>query len=91
MKRFTYTVVLIPEGDGYVAHVPALPGCITQGNSVDDALTMAEDAIRVWLHNEPPVPECDGVKVLTATVTVAVNVVDGRVRSPGVIEAAVGA
>ena len=88
MARFIYTVVLIPEGDSYVVHVPALPSCVTQGNSVEDALAMAEDAIRVWLHSEPPAPESDGVKALTATVTVEVDVVDGVVRSPGVVESA---
>ena len=44
-----YTVVLIPEeGDTgrYVAYVPALPGCVTFGETIADALTMAEDAAR---------------------------------------------
>lgn len=95
MARYTYTVVLIPEDGAYVVHVPALPGCVTQGASVEDALAMAEDAISLWLHSEPPQPEPDGLKTLTATVTVEVDVVDGAVRSPGVIEepsvAAVGA
>ncbi len=88
MSRYGYTVVLIPEDDRYVVHVPALLGCVTQGESVEDGLAMAEDAIRVWLHGEAPQPEPDGVRVLTATVTVEVDVVDGLVRSPGVVEAA---
>jgi predicted RNase H-like HicB family nuclease len=44
-----YTVVLIPEeGDTgrYVAYVPALPGCVTFGSTIADALVMAEDAAR---------------------------------------------
>lgn len=44
-----YTVVLIPEeGDTgrYVAYVPALPGCVTFGATIADALAMAEDAAR---------------------------------------------
>lgn len=92
MARYSYTVLLVPEGTGYVAHVPALPGCVTQGDSVQDALAMAEDAIRGWLHGDAPQPERDGVHALAATVTVEVDVVDGRVRSPGVVEepAAVG-
>ena len=87
MARYTYTVVLVPEDGGYVVHVPALPGCVTQGDSVEDALAMAKDAIRLWLHSEPPQPEPDGVKSLVGTVTVEVDVVDGFVRSPGVVEA----
>ena len=44
-----YTVVLIPEeGETgrYVAYVPALPGCVTFGATIEDALAMAEDAAR---------------------------------------------
>lgn len=41
-----YTVVLIPgERPGrYVAHVPAIPGCVTQGESFEEAVAMAQDA-----------------------------------------------
>ena len=88
MPRFTYTVVLIPEGDDYVVHVPALPGAVTQGGSVEEALAMAADLIRVWLHGEPPRPEPDGVRAQLATVTVKVEIVDGVVRAPGVTELA---
>jgi predicted RNase H-like HicB family nuclease len=86
MGRFSYTVVLTREGDDYVVHVPALPGCVTYGNSVEHALEMADEAIGLWLHGEAPVPEEDGVKTLTATVTFEVEVVDGVVRTPGVFE-----
>jgi predicted RNase H-like HicB family nuclease len=48
----TYTVVLVhePEG-GYSVHVPALPGCHTQGEDVPEALWMAEDAIRLYVES----------------------------------------
>jgi predicted RNase H-like HicB family nuclease len=41
-----YTVVLVPgERPGrYVAHVPAIPGCVTQGEGVEEAVAMARDA-----------------------------------------------
>jgi predicted RNase H-like HicB family nuclease len=39
------TVVLIPdEGGVYVAYVPAVPGCVTQGCSVEEALARAQEA-----------------------------------------------
>ena len=88
MARFTYSVVLVPEGEGYVVHVPALPGCVTQGQTVEEALAMAEEVIGLWLHGDAPQPESDGLKVLTATVGVDVEVIDGLVRTPGVIEGA---
>jgi antitoxin HicB len=42
-----YTVILIPdlEEGGFTATVPALPGLVTQGESRDEALQMARDAI----------------------------------------------
>ena len=45
MKR--YTVVLIPELDegGYSVTVPALPGLFTQGDTRDEALEAAREAI----------------------------------------------
>ncbi len=46
----TYTVVLTPaEEGGYTVVVPALPGCVTEGGSLTEALLMAEDAIAAYL------------------------------------------
>ncbi len=46
--RRTFTIVLDPDPieGGYTVTVPALPGIVTQGASYEDALAMAEDAIR---------------------------------------------
>lgn len=61
-KTLTYTVVLEPaEEGGYFVSVPALPGCCTQGETFEEALAMAEDAIRLWVEtlakNREPIPE----------------------------------
>jgi len=47
-----YTVVLEPDVDdgGYTVSVPALPGCFTEGDTVEEALENAEDAIRALLE-----------------------------------------
>ena len=37
-----------PEG-GYTVTVPALPGCLTYGETFEEALTMIDDAISGWL------------------------------------------
>jgi antitoxin HicB len=51
MKTYTYTVHLEPaEEGGYVVTVPKLPGCITQGETYEEALAMAEDCIRGFLE-----------------------------------------
>jgi len=57
----TYTVVLLPaEEGGYTVVVPALPGCVTEGDTLTEALLMAEDAIRgyvaVLVEDGDPVP-----------------------------------
>jgi predicted RNase H-like HicB family nuclease len=43
---FNYTVIFEPaEEGGFVVHVPSLPGCHTQGETLDEAYQMAQDAI----------------------------------------------
>ena len=51
MRR--YTVMLLPDAEdgGYTVIVPALPGCVTEGDNVDDALDNARDAIRLYLED----------------------------------------
>ena len=48
-----YTVMLFPDVDegGYTATVPALPGCVTEGDTLEEALEMARDAIRLYLED----------------------------------------
>ena len=41
-----YTVIFEPaEEGGFVVRVPSLPGCYTQGETLDQAYQMAQDAI----------------------------------------------
>jgi predicted RNase H-like HicB family nuclease len=48
---YTYTVELIPtEPDGYSVHVPSLPGVVTEGATVEEALAMAREAIALHLE-----------------------------------------
>ena len=56
---YTYKIHLTkePEG-GFTAVVPALPGCITYGEDLDEALSMAKEAIELYIEelkarNEP--------------------------------------
>lgn len=46
-----YRIELIPDPDdgGYVATIPDLPGCISQGDTVAEAMDMIADAQRSWL------------------------------------------
>ncbi|MCK4430162.1 MAG: type II toxin-antitoxin system HicB family antitoxin [Candidatus Aminicenantes bacterium] len=40
--------VIIEKGEdfGYVVHCPAIPGCHSQGNSIEEAIENIKDAIR---------------------------------------------
>ena len=45
-----YEVVLIPAAEGgYTVVAPALPGCISEGDTEEEALENIKDAIRGWL------------------------------------------
>jgi predicted RNase H-like HicB family nuclease len=47
-----YTVILQRESDcGYVVNVPALPGCVSQGDSREEALRNIEEAIELYLDD----------------------------------------
>ena len=63
MKKRQYTVILHPDPDegGYTVTVPALPGCVTEGDTLAEAIAMAQEAIAGWIeaavkHGEP-IPE----------------------------------
>ena len=68
-----YTVILVPEEEGgYSVEVPALPGCYTQGETREEAISMAREAIELYLesckvHNEP-IPQEIGVESLIIEV-----------------------
>lgn len=76
MKTLLYRVVLRPEPEGgYTALVPSLPGCITYGADVDDAIVMAREAIELYVeslvaHGEE-VPTEEGTLEYTLTVNYA--------------------
>ena len=58
-----YRVIIEPDEDGvFVAECPTLPGCISQGNTREEAIANIRDAIAGYVqsldkHNEPiPLP-----------------------------------
>jgi antitoxin HicB len=52
MQGYQYTVVFEPaEEGGYVVTVPALPGVVTEGDTLEEARAMAKDAIRGYLES----------------------------------------
>ena len=48
-----YIVIIEKDEDGqYVGSVPALPGCHTQGKSIDQLLERLREAIALWIEVE---------------------------------------
>lgn len=49
--KYTYSAVFAPTEDGkeLYASVPDLPGCVTTGDSIEDAIEQITDAASVWL------------------------------------------
>ena len=47
-----FKVILEPsEEGGYTALVPSLPGCISEGNTVEDAMRNIREAIEFYLES----------------------------------------
>ena len=53
MKVHDFRVLLEPdeEAGGYIISCPALPGCYTQGNTIDEALENIKEAILLCLDD----------------------------------------
>lgn len=73
MLKATYTAVFHPEENagGYSVSFPDLPGCYTQGDTLEDALAMAGDALGIYLYtlkedSIPFPPASNPAKVRTA-------------------------
>lgn len=60
-----YSILLTPlsedDGGGWFVEIPLLPGCMSDGETQQEALAMIEDAKRLWLESclehGDPIPE----------------------------------
>ena len=74
MRTLRYRIILRDEEDGtFTVIVPSLPGCLTFGHTVEDALAMAKEAIEGFVEcmiargEEVPV-ETDDSMICTVAV-----------------------
>lgn len=62
MSQRTYRILMTrePEG-GFTVNVPALPGCVTFGETIEHAMEMAKEAIQLYVEtlqaDGEPVPD----------------------------------
>ncbi len=62
VNEYEYTIFLhAAEEGGFIAEVPALPGCVTQGETLDETIEHAKDAINLYIQTlverKRPVPK----------------------------------
>jgi antitoxin HicB len=62
--RFTIRPLAEDEGGGYLIEFPDLPGCVSDGDTIEEAITNGVDAMRGWtpgderLGHPIPAPIC---------------------------------
>jgi antitoxin HicB len=54
MSRLEYPVLVSPllpeDGGGFLATVPDLPGCVSDGETPEEAIINVQDAIAAWVE-----------------------------------------
>lgn len=69
MKTYTYRIIVEPdERNTFHAYVPALPGCHSWGNSVEDARKQIRDAISAYIRSlladKEKIPQDNGIEAV---------------------------
>ncbi len=63
-------IVYDPEYKGYVADVPELPGCMSQGKTIEAALKNVREALALYLDTTPGCKHHSRRPALTTTVEI---------------------
>jgi predicted RNase H-like HicB family nuclease len=70
MTKYEVIIYWSQEDGAYVAEVPQLAGCAAHGESQEEALRNAQDAIALWIETaqefDDPVPEPMGRRLILA-------------------------
>lgn len=74
MQILRFSVVIEKDADGYVAFVPDLPGCYTQGDTYEEVVLQIRDAIRLHIEDrmsrDEQIPEPELVSFTTVEIPV---------------------
>jgi antitoxin HicB len=78
-RQFTYSLAIEEQDGGYLAHFPALPGCLTWGVTYHEAVNNAREALVVYLEtlaeNGDPIPEETTQEPVSLGVTVRTPII----------------
>lgn len=88
MAEYVYPAVFHPNGDGsFTVTYPDLPGCISEGKTLGNAMYMAQSALAQWMEyltdKKQEIPQASSMKDIEAAKEefaslVRVDVRDGR-------------
>lgn len=53
MNKFYYPAIFEPEETGYSVYVPDIAGCVSQGETLEEAVAMIEEAVGLALEGMP--------------------------------------
>lgn len=71
---YSFTILVEPnDPDGYLVTCPALPGLVTEGDTLDEAYEMAKDAVQLYLESliadGQPIPQDKITMPVRVTIT----------------------
>ena len=72
MNTRTYRTIIEKDDKYYHGYVPVLPGCHTQGKTIEETQKLLKAAIEAWLESRSelgwPIPEDDLIESLQTVV-----------------------
>jgi len=78
--KYVYPAIFTPAEEGYRISVPDLPGLVTYGSSLPDAIEMARDAVEMWLYDaenkNERIPDPSAQKAIAVPDDSFINLID---------------
>jgi len=70
MYKYEIIIYWDTQDNAYIADIPELPGCSAHGDTYDEAIKNAQEAIQLWVETAiefgDPVPEPKGRRLIFA-------------------------
>lgn len=72
--NYRIDIIINKDQHGYFAYCPALPGCVTQGDSYEETIAHAKEAVSLYLStmSEEEIDAATSQEIVTTSVDVQV-------------------
>jgi predicted RNase H-like HicB family nuclease len=72
--QYKAEIIINKDEHGYFAYCPALPGCVTQGESYEEAILHAREAVSLYLStmSEEEIKAALSQEIVTTSIDIAV-------------------